>query len=106
MTASGFIETKSITKKLYNVQEHGDYYLKYVEPCPKVEWAGELNRDRHFVVNTNSDDQENLQVTVFNPSHGQGKFHNMTSERLENVFLYYREVGDLHWSKARTPTSR
>jgi len=103
LTASTFNETMSVTRKLYNFQEDEDNFLiKFVEPCPKVEWAGELNRDRHFVVNTNSDDSENLEVIVFNPSHGQGKFHNMTSDRLENVFLYYRETGDLHWSKART----
>merc|ERR1712038_288258 len=96
-------KTKAATVKIYNVQEDEDtYLLKYVEPCPKVEWAGELNRDRHFIVNTNSHDKENLQVIVFNPNHGQGKFHNMTSDRLQNVFLYYRKVGDLLWSKART----
>ena len=102
LTASIFDETKSVTKKLYNFQEDDNYLIKFVEPCPKVEWAGELNRDRHFVVNTNSDDQENLEVIVFNPSHGQSKLYNMTSNRLQNVFLYYREIGDLQWSKART----
>eukprot|EP00559_Dactyliosolen_fragilissimus_P002088 CAMPEP_0184871508 /NCGR_PEP_ID=MMETSP0580-20130426/40756_1 /TAXON_ID=1118495 /ORGANISM="Dactyliosolen fragilissimus" /LENGTH=2372 /DNA_ID=CAMNT_0027374173 /DNA_START=995 /DNA_END=8116 /DNA_ORIENTATION=+ len=103
LTASIFDETKSTTEKLYNVLEDKDTYLiKFVEPCPKVEWAGELNRDRLFVVNTESDDPDNLEVSVFNPNHDQSKFHNMTSDRLENVFLYYREVGDLHWSKART----
>mmetsp|Transcript_21609 Transcript_21609/g.27877 ORF Transcript_21609/g.27877 Transcript_21609/m.27877 type:complete len:1916 (+) Transcript_21609:457-6204(+) len=96
---------KEDTEKLWNIQEDEDnFLLKFVEPCPKVEWAGELNRDRHFVVNTNSVDQENLEVIVFNPSHGQSKFHDMLSPagRLQNVFLYYREVGDLQWSKART----
>merc|ERR1712038_1044227 len=96
---------KEDTEKLWNIQEDEDnFLLKFVEPCPKVEWAGELNRDRHFVVNTNSDDPENLEVIVFNPSHGQSKFHDMLSPagRLQNVFLYYREVGDLQWSKART----
>jgi len=103
LTASIFDETKSITQKLYNVQKDQDTYLiKFVEPCPKVEWAGELNRDRHFVVNTNSNDPDNLDVSIFNPNHGQSKFLNLTSDRLENVFLYYREVGDIHWSKART----
>merc|ERR1712038_1638944 len=107
LTASAFNKTKAATVKIYNVQEDEDtYLLKYVEPCPKVEWAGELNRDRHFVVNTVSDDKENLQVIVFNPNHGQGKFHNMTSNRLQNVFLYYRKVGDLHWSKARTEITK
>ncbi len=103
MTASAFDETRSTTKALWNVQKDDDTYLiKFVEPCPKVEWAGELNRDRHFVVNTESDDPNNLEVSVFNPNHGQSKFHDMTSDRLQNIFLYYREVGDLHWSKGRT----
>jgi len=107
LTASIFDETKSITQKLWNVQEdENNFLIKFVEPCPKVEWAGELNRDRHFVVNTNSDDPENLQVTVFNPMHGQSKFHKMTTDRLENVFLYYRELGDLQWSKARTEITK
>ncbi len=77
-------------------------FIKFVEPCPKVEWAGELKRDRHFVVNTNSDDQENLKVSVFNPNHGSSKFHSMTSDRLQTVLLNYREVGDLQWRKAKT----
>ncbi len=103
LTASMFPETKAVSEKLWNVQQDEDTYLiKFVEPCPKVEWAGELNRDRHFIVNTESDDPDNLAVSVFNPNHGQNKFHDMTSDRLQNVFLYYREVGDLHWSKART----
>ncbi len=108
LTASSFDTTTSVSVSLYNFQEDEDtYWIKFVEPCPKVEWAGELNRDRHFVVNTEADDPSNLKVSVFNPNHGRSKFHNMTydydpSNRLQNVFLYYRQVGDLHWSKART----
>lgn len=94
------IGRKKDTQKLYNVQN--GQLMKYVEPCPKVEWAGELNRDRHFTVNTNSDDEENLSVSIFNPNHGEGKFFNLTSDRLQNVTLYYRELGDLHWSEAQT----
>jgi hypothetical protein len=80
---------------LYNRGAGDDAAIEFLKECPKVEWAGELLRDRHFVVNTNSEDEENLKVTVFNPNHGEKAFNQMTDDRLESVFLYYRELGDL-----------
>ena len=102
LTASAFPKTKSTTQQLFNVQDGGNRMIKFLKPCPKVEWAGQLSRDYHFLVNTNSKDQNNLLVLVFNPNHGEGKFHSLTSDRLQNVFLYFRKIGDLQWSKART----
>ena len=60
-----------------------------MKPCPKVEWAGELKRDRYFIVSTNSDDEENLSVTVFNPNYSEMNFHGMASDRLTfSIFLF------------------
>ena len=102
MTASIFNETKSVSQKLYNRGAGNSTVIEFVKPCPKVEWAGELKRDRHFVVNANSDDEENISVTIFNPNHSEMNFHSMTSDRLEKVLLYYRQLGKLHWSVGRT----
>eukprot|EP00594_Rhizosolenia_setigera_P006684 CAMPEP_0178953090 /NCGR_PEP_ID=MMETSP0789-20121207/8220_1 /TAXON_ID=3005 /ORGANISM="Rhizosolenia setigera, Strain CCMP 1694" /LENGTH=524 /DNA_ID=CAMNT_0020634299 /DNA_START=3551 /DNA_END=5126 /DNA_ORIENTATION=- len=69
----------------------------------KSGWGGELKRDRRFVVNTLSHDTENLQISVFNPNHGIKSFQQMVDQdRLQKVLLYYRELGQLHWSVART----
>merc|ERR1712127_73222 len=57
-------ETKSMSKTLYNRGAAENVTIEFLKECPKVEWAGELKRDRHFVVNTNSDDEENLLVNV------------------------------------------
>ena len=86
---------KSVSQTLYNRGAGESAAIEFLKECPKVEWAGELKRDRHFVVNTNSDDQENLLVTVFNPNHGEKTFNKMIDDRLESVILYYRELGDL-----------
>ena len=102
MIASIFNETKSVSQKLYNRGAGNSTVIEFVKPCPKVEWAGELKRDRHFVVNANSDDEENISVTIFNPNHSEMNFHSMTSDRLEKVLLYYRQLGKLHWSVGRT----
>ena len=80
-----------------------DRSIEFVKPCPKVEWAGELKRDQYFVVNLNSDDQENLKIGVFNPNHGEMSFKEMIdSTRLETVHLHYREIDTLRWSDAFT----
>ena len=59
-----------------------------MKPCPKVEWAGELKRDRYFIVNTNSDDEENLSVTVFNPNYSEMNFHGMVSDPSHFLFFF------------------
>ena len=87
--------------KLEREGEDVEKFLDFIEPCPKVEWAGEIPRDRGFVVNTNSDEPEYLQVTVFNPDYANLKFCNMASHRLDGAFLSYRRAGDIHWSRAR-----
>ena len=88
--------------KLEREGEDVEKFLDFIEPCPKVEWAGEILRDRGFVVNANSDEPEYLQVTVFNPDYANLKFCNMASHRcLDGAFLSYRGVGDIHWSRVR-----
>lgn len=98
------------TVQLYNVLEKDGNKtvkkIKFVEPCPKVEWAGEIKLDNSFVVNSESDEDEFLVVTVFNPNHGEKKFFDMTSDRLKSVKLKYRRLGDLHWSVALTKDSK
>lgn len=102
-------QSKSVSRQLYNVQKSDDEKaIQFIEPCPRVEWAGELKRDKSFVVNKESIttvdgvDEISLQVTAFNPKHGQSTFQDMKSNRLENVILWYREVGSLKWLDART----
>jgi len=92
---------KIASEKIYNTYPD----IKFVEPCPRVEWAGELNRDRDFLVNTKSYDTDNLVVRVFNPNHSTGSFHSITKTsgaRLESVNLEFRKVGSTDWKVANS----
>ena len=92
-------DNKVVSEEIYNIHPH----IKFVEPCPRVEWAGELNRDRDFLVNTGSGDVNNLVVRVFNPNHSTGTFHSMTNTygaRLKSVKLEYRRAGSTYWRVA------
>ena len=78
-------------------------YIQFVQPCPKVEWAGDLKRDQGFIVNEGSDNSDKIMVTVYNPNHGEKTFQAMmTSDQLETVRLSYRKIGALQWSIAQT----
>ena len=98
----------SMSVQLYNAfDENGNTQIKFVEPCPKVQWAGSLLRDRRFVVNTESSEEVQkriYEVTVFNPDFGSMNFKKKTSDRLEHVFLFYRRLGDgeKDWQPAQT----
>jgi len=92
---------KIVSEKIYNTYPE----IKFVEPCPRVEWAGELNRDRDFLVNTKSYDTYNLVVRVFNPNHSTGTFYSTTKPngaRLESVNLQFRQVGSTDWRVANS----
>ena len=83
---------------LQNVQNEKGSFLEFVKPCPEVEWAGELKRDQSFLVNKKSDNVNELQILIRNPDFSSGKFQD--KKRLESIFLWYRRVGDVVWSKA------
>ena len=92
-----------MTIPLYNsVDEDDNTIIKFVEPCPKVQWAGILSRDRGFLVNTKSseDQKEKFEVTVFNPDFEMSSFQNKTSGRLESVYLSFRKLGEITWQPA------
>ena len=90
----------SMTINLYNtLDEENNEIIKFVEPCPKIYWAGPLSRDRKFVVNTKStvDQLINLEVTIFNPDFGTSTLKSKTADtnnRLEHVYLKYRRLGE------------
>ena len=88
-----------------SVDENGNPKLKWLEPCPRVEWAGNLRRDRTFLVNTKSNDSSKMKIKVFNPLASKEKisFNEMTKSngRLENVNLLYRKVGEANWKNAQ-----
>lgn len=81
--------------------------LRWLEPCPTVEWAGEIKRDQTFLLNTQSDDEDNISVVVFNPLGGKKKtFKDMLEPngRLQNVYLRYRQEGTQTWNEAKNAT--
>jgi hypothetical protein len=98
-----------VTVPLYNVvDDDGAQSLKWLEPCPSIEWAGELKRDQSFLVNTLSDDPDFLSVTIFNPEASKKglKLSDMTDPngRLNNAYLFYRETGEVTWNNAKNET--
>lgn len=84
----------------------GNEILKWIEPCPEVHWAGELKRDKKFIINTESDPVERYLVTVFNPLATKGKSFNSqglnSNGRLKNVFFKYRQQGTTVWKNGLT----
>ena len=110
LTGAIFDTGKNTALDLFNRLEGEDEnvqkFIEFIEPCPKVQWAGELNRDRSFTINTESDNQDHLVVTVFNPNSAKGSFSSMISGRLEKVNLNYRRKGDLPWNLAMNGTRK
>ncbi|GFH43554.1 hypothetical protein CTEN210_00027 [Chaetoceros tenuissimus] len=104
-----------VTIPLFNhVDEDGTRKLKWIEPCPKINWIGNLKRDRSFLVNleslqNNVEGHAHVNVEIYNPFASKGKtmknaFDNGT---LKNVLLRYREKGATSWkdiAQAATPS--
>lgn len=88
-------EGNQITLPLSNARDaNGNEVLEWIEPCPSVEWAGRLLRDRSFLVNKESQDENNLLVMIRNPAFGSAQFTQLIVEtRLEHVNLKYRKIG-------------
>lgn len=92
-----------MTIKFYNTLVNGEEKLKWLEPCPTVKWAGELKRDRSFMINSQSKNQSKLHVKIFNPLSGRGiKLKNLKEPngRLLNILLKYRKHGEVNWKNA------
>ena len=99
------IKSSSIsTVSLQNhMDSNGKTSLKWLEPCPPVHWAGQLQRDRSFLVNTESASSSIVRVDIRNPNAGSGKkLMDMkdTGGRLEHVYVLYRKLGTITWKNA------
>lgn len=75
--------------------------ISFLQPCPKISWAGDLQRDRRFVLNTDS--YKRLTINIFNNERIEGTLNETKTERrLETVALKYRQVGAVNWSDGFT----
>ena len=84
--------------EIYNHIHEGKKWIKFEQPCPKVEWAGTIGRERSFLINSL---QSSLKMTIFNPSHALGSFEELSnSTRLNTVYIRYRLIGAVDWSIA------
>jgi len=95
-----------------DLNENNDPVLKWIEPCPKVNWANELKNDRKFLINIDNIDATSktvkpFKVTVFNPLASQSKnFTALQSKgRLLTVMVEYKQIGRTTWSTAQTTNS-
>ena len=100
-------ETLIVSEYLYNYVKPGtnEKRLKWIEPCPAVQWAGELKRDQVFLINSSSSSKDSLTVTVFNPQHSK---KNSTfveklvpKGRLEKISFLYRKKGTTIWRNGK-----
>lgn len=74
------------------------WFQKYEEPCPQIEWVGSLKREKKFVIDKSAGI---VPLTIFNPGKQAGTFEEMAVDsRLEQVLVWYREVGASRWKKA------
>lgn len=99
------LQQEPVTIKFYNVVENNVEKLKWLEPCPTVKWAGELKRDRSFLINSQSNDPSNLHVKIFNPLSGRGiKFKDLKEPngRILSILLKYRKQGQVNWKNAKS----
>ena len=72
--------------------------IEFAKPCPKIQWAGDLSRDRKFLVNTESRNKDYIQVKIFNTERITGKLYERAEgERLEHIWFRYRRIGDDEW---------
>lgn len=87
------------TKSLSNTYNDNDEpVLKWLQPCPEVEWAGALKTDRTFLFNSLSqveDVSDRLIIDVFNPLASKGKNFTMLMEErnLEHIWVEFGMVG-------------
>ena len=78
-------------------------YLEFVEPCPKIDWAGKFKHDQSFLLNSFSDNTDNLQIIVMNPTANIRSLKKEKEDgRLQTSTLWYREVGQVLWEEAIT----
>eukprot|EP00978_Attheya_sp_CCMP212_P009381 scaffold22169_cov41-Attheya_sp.AAC.2 len=84
---------------LWNYEDDdGGLWIKFEEPCPRVEWAGAIKRNNGFLVNKEA---STIEMTIFNPSHQRGSFEKLANEtRLNTVDIWYRELGEVGWERA------
>ena len=100
-------ETVPVSEFLFNFvkPETNEKRLKWIEPCPTVQWASELKRDQSFLKNNQSLNKESLRVTVFNPNHALKNSTYMEKlvpmGRLERISFSYRKKGKTSWKKGK-----
>lgn len=87
----------------------GKLWLRYEEPCPRVEWVGKLGREKKTVVNkalADSTDSD-VDLSILNPRKNDGGSLEVMrgTGRLQTVLVKYREVGTVQWKAALIDTA-
>ena len=81
--------------------ENQEPVLKWLRPCPEVNWAGSLKRDRKFLFNIESQVEaggtdDRLEIAIFNPLQSKQGMNltTLVKERnLEHIWLQFGMVG-------------
>ena len=96
---------------LFNVAlENNSSRIQFAEPCPRVEFSGDLALDQSFLVNLESQEEslDKLRVLVRNLEASQRSLAENKADplgRIERVDLLFRRIGTGPWQKAREKES-
>jgi len=85
--------SKISSETLFNLNDDGNLFLNWIEPCPRVEWDSTLKSKGSFVASLK---YKILDITIYNPNVKQFKLKD--NERLEHVYLKYRKQGAIRWN--------
>ncbi|CAB9509704.1 Cupin superfamily protein [Seminavis robusta] len=89
------IGSEAKTVLLHNdVCGNGNPCIKFAEPCPVMEWAGALEREKKVVVNI-ANQRDPIPLIIRNPKKVEGDLASLVKEtRLQEVIPYVRKLGE------------
>ena len=78
--------------------------IRFAQPCPAIEWDGDLAAEQKFRVNLSAEGEGSiLTIKVRNPQSPRNSFADLVNQpagRLEEAGLWFREEGSTDWQRA------
>lgn len=77
--------------------------IRFAEPCPGIEWDGDLAAEQAFRVNLAEGEGFSLKIEVRNPQAPRNSFADLVNQvggRLQEAGLWFRPQGSTDWQRA------
>ena len=91
-----------VSVPLYNSidSETGQQILQWIDDCPNIEWADSIKYNNGFLVNSQSETNTLLPITIFNPGHESFDLasHSRLQVSSSRASLLYRLIGTQQWN--------